>query len=166
MKKNLPFSLLVLFTVLAGISCNTAYQSQLVQNKTFSINKREQKKIVDTPVNLMADKLKDEESCELFNSLSLPEDQYKEGNKINDEILAKEIRDVDIVIGGHNYKYFNNHITYQSKKVDDIIENKVSRAGIVLDRLDFEFTKFSGKKIGKFSYNFCFTKNRGVKIFF
>jgi len=43
MKKNLPFSLLVLFTVIAGLSCNTSYQSQSLQYKTYGIKNTEQK---------------------------------------------------------------------------------------------------------------------------
>ncbi len=37
MKKNLPFSLVVLIAVFAGLSCNTSYQSQSLQYKTYGI---------------------------------------------------------------------------------------------------------------------------------
>lgn len=46
MKKNLPFYLLVLFTVFAGSSCNTVYQSQSLQYKAYRINDTTQKDAV------------------------------------------------------------------------------------------------------------------------
>jgi 5'-nucleotidase len=36
---------------------------------------------------------------------------------------------------------------YKNKKGNDVVINQVGWAGIVLGRLDFEFSKFSGKKI-------------------
>lgn len=79
--------------------------------------------------------------------LSHPGDQYKEGNKVIDEILAKQTRDVDVIIGGHTYKYFYNPIINKNKKGDDSIVNQFDQARIVLGRRGFEFTKFSGKKL-------------------
>ena len=46
-----------------------------------------------------------------------------------------------------------------------MIVNQVGLAGIILGRLDFEFSKFSGKKLSKIKI-FLFQKNQGIKIFF
>jgi riboflavin synthase len=148
MKKNLPFSLLVLFTVFAVISCNTAYQSQLLQYKIYCINNNAQKQPGGTFENLMADKLMNEESCNMVICVSHPGDEHKAGNKVSNKILAKEIMDADVITCGHNHKFINNLIINKYKKADNIIVNQDDRAGIVLDRRDFEFTKFSGKKLG------------------
>ena len=43
MKKNPPFAFLVLFLFLTGLSCNTTYQSQSLQYKSYRINDAQQK---------------------------------------------------------------------------------------------------------------------------
>lgn len=97
--------------------------------------------------NETADELKKNQSCDMVICLSHLGFQYKESNKISDEILAKETKNIDLVIGGHTHTFFDNPITYKNKNGDDVIVNQVGWAGIVLGRLDFEFTKFSGKKL-------------------
>ena len=43
MKKNPPFTFLFLFLLITGLSCNTIYQSQSLQYKTYRINDAQQK---------------------------------------------------------------------------------------------------------------------------
>ncbi len=43
MKKNPSFTFLILLLVFTGLSCNTSYQSQSLQYKTYRINDRQQK---------------------------------------------------------------------------------------------------------------------------
>ncbi len=43
MKKNPPFAFLFLFLIVTGLSCNTFYQSQSLQYKTYRINDAQQK---------------------------------------------------------------------------------------------------------------------------
>jgi 2',3'-cyclic-nucleotide 2'-phosphodiesterase (5'-nucleotidase family) len=43
MKKNPPLAFVILFLILSGISCNTTYQSQSLQYKTYRINDTQQK---------------------------------------------------------------------------------------------------------------------------
>ena len=38
MKKNPPFFILIFILVFTGLSCNTTYQSQSLQYKTYRIN--------------------------------------------------------------------------------------------------------------------------------
>jgi 5'-nucleotidase len=97
--------------------------------------------------NEAASALKKDEGCDMIICLSHLGYQYKESNKVSDEILAKETKNIDLIIGGHTHTFFDNPITYKNKKGDDVIVNQVGWAGIVLGRLDFEFTKFSGKKL-------------------
>ena len=87
-------------------------------------------------------------------------------NKVSDEVLAKETENIDLVIGGHTHSFLDNPIVYKNKKGDDVVVNQVGFAGIILGRLDFEFSKFSGKKLVEKSQYFCFTKIRWLKIFF
>ncbi|HEX4878009.1 MAG TPA: metallophosphatase [Chitinophagaceae bacterium] len=98
--------------------------------------------------NETADWLKHREDCDMIICLSHLGNQYKD-NKVSDEILAKETENIDLIIGGHTHTFLDNPVKYINKKGDDVIVNQVGWAGIVLGRLDFEFSKFSGKKLAK-----------------
>ena len=97
--------------------------------------------------NEVAGKLKNDEGCDMIICLSHLGYQYKTSNKVSDEVLAKETENVDCIIGGHSHTFLDVPTVYKNKKGDDVIVNQVGWAGIVLGRLDFEFTKFSGKKL-------------------
>ncbi|MEI2739423.1 MAG: hypothetical protein V9F01_11600 [Chitinophagaceae bacterium] len=43
MKKKSPFAFFVVFLFLTGLSCNTTYQSQSLQYKSYRINDSQQK---------------------------------------------------------------------------------------------------------------------------
>ncbi len=105
--------------------------------------------------NETADRLKRNEDCDMIICLSHLGNQYKESNKVSDEVLAKETEHVDLIIGGHTHTFLDNPIVYKNKKSDDVIVNQVGFAGIILGRLDFEFSKFSGKKL---------TKNHNISV--
>lgn len=81
MKKNLPFSLIIFFTVLTGTSFSRTYQSQSLHYKIYC-NNNMQKKSVSTFENLMLDKLKNEESCDMNFLFSQMPDQYKKAEVI------------------------------------------------------------------------------------
>jgi 5'-nucleotidase len=81
--------------------------------------------------------------------------QYKESTKVSDEVLAKETANIDLIIGGHTHTFLDSPIEYKNKKGDDVLVNQVGFAGIILGRLDFEFSKFSGKKL---------TKNHNISV--
>ncbi|MCY7310337.1 MAG: metallophosphatase [Chitinophagaceae bacterium] len=99
--------------------------------------------------NEMADKLKRNEGCDMIICLSHLGNLYKESNDVSDEVLAKETESIDLIIGGHTHTFLDNPIVYKNKKGDDTVVNQVGFAGIILGRLDFEFSKFSGKKLAK-----------------
>jgi len=99
--------------------------------------------------NEVTDQLKKEERCDMIICLSHLGYQYKESNKVSDEVFAKETQHIDLIIGGHTHTFFDNPVVYKNKKTDDVIVNQVGWAGIVLGRLDFEFSKFSGRKLAK-----------------
>ncbi|HSU26744.1 MAG TPA: metallophosphatase [Chitinophagaceae bacterium] len=99
--------------------------------------------------NEVAGKLKKDEKCDMVICLSHLGFQYKGSNKVSDETFAKDTQDIDLIIGGHTHTFFDKPLEYKNKKGDDVIVNQVGWAGIVLGRLDFEFSKFSGKKMAK-----------------
>jgi 5'-nucleotidase len=96
--------------------------------------------------NEVADQLK-KKDCDMIICLSHLGYQYKESNKVSDEVLAKESENIDLIIGGHTHTFLDRPVVYKNKKGADVIVNQVGWAGINLGRLDFEFSKFSGKKM-------------------
>jgi 5'-nucleotidase len=61
--------------------------------------------------------------------------------------LAGESENIDLIIGGHTHTFLNAPVVYKNKKGDDVIVNQVGWAGINLGRLDFDFSKYSTKKL-------------------
>ena len=110
--------------------------------------------------NEMADQLKRNEGCDMIICLSHLGNQYKGSSTVSDEVLAKETENVDLIIGGHTHTFLDNPIVYKNKKGDDVIVNQVGFAGIILGRLDFEFSKFSGKKLAK-NHNISVSQKTG-----
>ncbi len=94
--------------------------------------------------------LKKEKKCDMVICLSHLGYQYKEDkNRMCDEILAKESKQVDLIIGGHTHTFMDAPATYKNKLGDDVIVNQVGWAGIQLGRLDFEFTGYKKKNLAK-----------------
>jgi 5'-nucleotidase len=100
--------------------------------------------------NEVADKLKNEKGCDLVICLSHLGYQYRD-NKISDENLAKESENIDLIIGGHTHTFLDAPVSFKNKKGNDVIVNQVGFAGIILGRIDFEFSKFSKKKLSNSS---------------
>lgn len=98
--------------------------------------------------NETADLLKRSENCDMVICLSHLGNKYTE-NKVSDEVLAKSSEYIDLIIGGHTHTFLDQPLKYTNKKGDDVFVNQVGFAGIILGRLDFEFSKFSGKKMVK-----------------
>ncbi len=99
--------------------------------------------------NETAAHLKQKENCDMVVCLSHLGFKYSVSNKVSDEILAAETENIDLIIGGHTHTFFSKPLVYKNKKNNDVIVNQVGWAGLVLGRLDFEFSKFSGKKMVK-----------------
>lgn len=97
--------------------------------------------------NEVSEQLRKKENCDMVICLSHLGYQYKGENKVSDEILAKESENIDLVIGGHTHTFLDNPVVIKNKKAGDVVVNQVGWAGIILGRLDFEFSKFSGKKM-------------------
>lgn len=100
--------------------------------------------------NNVAYKLKKEKDCDMVICLSHLGYQYRE-NKVSDERLAKESENIDVIIGGHTHTFLSAPVVFKNKKGNDVIVNQVGFAGIILGRMDFEFSKFSKKKLSKTS---------------
>ncbi len=101
-------------------------------------------------VNRVAEILKKEKSCDMVICLSHLGYKYKEDEKrMCDVILAKETTNVDLIIGGHTHTFLNEPVLQKNKMGSDVLINQVGWAGIVLGRLDFEFSKVATKNLTK-----------------
>lgn len=100
--------------------------------------------------NEVSFRLRRDKKCDLIICLSHLGYRYSD-NKISDEKLAKESENIDLIIGGHTHTFMDAPAIIKNKKGEDVLINQVGWAGINLGRLDFEFSKFSGKKLAKSS---------------
>lgn len=99
-------------------------------------------------LNETADILKNDKSCDMVICLSHLGYEYKE-NKISDVVLAAESENIDLIIGGHTHTFLPAPVIYKNKAGSDVLVNQVGWAGIVLGRLDFEFSKLKNKTLVK-----------------
>lgn len=99
--------------------------------------------------NRTAQLLKKEQDCDLVICLSHLGNKYAGEQKVSDETLAKESENIDLIIGGHTHTFLDKPLVYINKKGREVLVNQVGFAGINLGRIDFEFSKFSGRKIIK-----------------
>jgi 5'-nucleotidase len=88
--------------------------------------------------NRSAEELR-KKGCDMVICLSHLGDKYDD-NRVSDEILAKETYDIDLIIGGHTHRFFEEPRKYTNKKGSDVVVNQVGWAGIQLGRLDYSFT--------------------------
>jgi len=109
--------------------------------------------------NETADRLKRSEGCDMVICLSHLGNQYQD-KKVSDEVLAKESEHIDLIIGGHTHTFLDEPLKYKNKKGDDVVVNQVGFAGIILGRLDFEFSKFSRQKLAK-NHNISVSQKTG-----
>jgi 5'-nucleotidase len=100
--------------------------------------------------NETAYKLKKEKDCDLVICLSHLGYQYQY-NKVSDARLANESEYIDLILGGHTHTFLNEPVLYKNKKGNDVLVNQVGWAGINLGRLDFDFSKYSKKKLSRSS---------------
>ncbi|MBA4196276.1 MAG: metallophosphatase [Chitinophaga sp.] len=92
--------------------------------------------------NITAEYLK-KQGCDMVICLSHLGDKYYD-DKVSDEILAKECFDIDLIIGGHTHRLFNEPRIYRNRRGGNTLVNQVGWAGMHLGRLDYSFS--SGKK--------------------
>ncbi len=98
--------------------------------------------------NRVAEKLKKNHGCDLVICLSHLGYKYKEGqNKVCDLTFAKESENIDVILGGHTHTFMERPDTVKNKSGHDVLVNQVGWAGIMLGRLDFEFSKSSQKNL-------------------
>ena len=119
---------------LAGLAPENLYGKTLYKNPIES-------------ANATAALLK-QQHCDFIICLSHLGDKYEE-DKVSDEILAKECYDIDLILGGHTHRFFDQPRKYRNRKVGDVLVNQVGWGGIQLGRLDYIFSANSRKNWSK-----------------
>ena len=78
--------------------------------------------------------------CDLIICLSHLGNKY-DSDKVSDEVLAKKVNGIDLIIGGHTHTFLPKPQEYRSPEGAKVLVNQVGWAGINLGRIDFYFTK-------------------------
>lgn len=96
--------------------------------------------------NQTAGLLKNDLKCDLVICLSHLGYKYT-SNKDSDQVLAKNTRNIDLIIGGHTHTFMDQpeDVLNLDGKITTI--NQVGFAGINLGRLDYYFERYKGKRI-------------------
>mgnify|MGYP000858730442 CR=1 FL=1 len=96
-------------------------------------------------VNNISKILKEKEKCDLIICLSHLGYEYGD-DQISDLKLAANIRNVDIILGGHTHTFLDKPTIIKDLDNKDVYINQVGFAGIRLGRLDIIFDKSKDSK--------------------
>ena len=96
--------------------------------------------------NEMADLLKNELKCDLIICLSHIGYTYP-SNRVSDKILAKNNKNIDLIIGGHTHTFMDQPEDVQNLSGKITTINQVGFAGINLGRVDYYFERYKGKRV-------------------
>jgi len=89
--------------------------------------------------------LRIEEKCDLVICLSHL-GYTSRGGKINDVELAKQSKNIDLIIGAHTHTFLDTPLEYENSDKKKVLVAQVGWAGIKLGRIDYVFEKKGRKK--------------------
>lgn len=90
--------------------------------------------------NETAKLLKYDKGCQLIVVLSHLGYKYN-SNKVSDIILAKESKDIDIIIGGHTHTFLEQAVIEKNKKNKPVYICQAGFSGLLLGKIDCFFKK-------------------------
>ncbi|HMN90333.1 MAG TPA: metallophosphatase [Saprospiraceae bacterium] len=90
--------------------------------------------------NKYADILRRDEKCDFVICLSHLGYQYRD-SKISDIVLARNSRNIDLIIGGHTHTFLDEPAVETNLEGRQVLINQVGWAGIMLGRLDVYFER-------------------------
>lgn len=96
--------------------------------------------------NEMAGLLKNELNCDLVICLSHLGYKYA-SDRVSDQVLAKNTRNIDLIIGGHTHTFMDQPEDVQNLAGEITTINQVGFAGINLGRIDYYFERYKGKRV-------------------
>lgn len=90
----------------------------------------------------VSDDLKYNHNCDLIICLSHLGFSYsKDKNIMCDLILAKQTKNIDLIIGGHTHTFLDEPVKVKNLENKDVIINQVGCFGINLGKIDFYFSE-------------------------
>jgi len=98
----------------------------------------------------MARVLRHNEKCDLVICLSHLGFLYQnESSKISDLVLAKNTKDIDLIIGGHTHTFLNKPYVEKNSDGKEVLVNQVGCYGLNLGQIDFYFEEGKMSSKGK-----------------
>jgi len=107
-----------------------------------------QKTVYQDPIekaNYYASLLKQKERCDLVICLSHLGFKYKT-NKLSDMQLAKQTKNIDLIIGGHTHTFLKKPVKQLNLEKREVLINQVGWAGINIGKIDFHFSQNNSEK--------------------
>lgn len=89
--------------------------------------------------NLVSKELK-QKGCDLIICLSHLGYDYPDSTRISDRKLAKDSRNIDIILGGHTHTFLEKPTIEKNKKGKGVLINQVGYAGLYLGRIDIDIS--------------------------
>ncbi len=89
--------------------------------------------------------LKFEKKCNLVICLSHLGFEYID-NKLSDSVLAKETKNIDLIIGGHTHTFLKQAESFTNAENKKVLVNQVGWSALNLGRVDFYFDKKKAQK--------------------
>lgn len=96
--------------------------------------------------NQTADLLRNDLNCDLVICLSHLGYKY-ESNRVSDRVLAKNNKNIDLIIGGHTHSFMDEPEDVENLAGKITTINQVGFAGVNLGRLDYYFERYKGKRV-------------------
>jgi 5'-nucleotidase len=88
--------------------------------------------------------LKMDQKCDLVICLSHLGYKY-ESKKISDVELAKQSKNIDLILGGHTHTFLDTPVSYKNSDNKEVLVAQVGWAGIRLGRIDYIFERKTRK---------------------
>ncbi|HOY31156.1 MAG TPA: metallophosphatase [Bacteroidales bacterium] len=98
----------------------------------------------------MAYMLKKEKKCDLIICLSHLGFSY-EDNQVSDVVIAKQSKNIDIIIGGHSHTFIDKPYVFRNSDNKNVVIGQVGTGGVKLGRIDVYFSSLKGVKTVKLS---------------
>ena len=112
---------------LAGLVPENLFQETIHQNPVEKANE-------------IARLLKHDEKCDFIICLSHL-GYTSDNKKPNDQLLASETENIDIIIGGHTHTFLDQPVFFENKKHKKVMVTQVGWAGVWLGRIDVLINK-------------------------
>ncbi len=102
--------------------------------------------------------LKEKEKCSIIICLSHLGYNYEETEKVSDVNLAKQTKNIDLIIGGHTHTFLDRAIVHKNLIGKEVLINQAGWGALNLGRIDFYFNEKNSQRID-LDASTNFTKN-------